>query len=259
MAFLQVSFFSQTLQMGCSMNIILPEATYGIGVNAKNINKEMPVLYLLHGLSDDHTIWSRRTAIERYAMTNSLAVVMPCAARSFYTNEIHGGKYFDFVSQELPAIVSQMFKVSNKRENTFVAGLSMGGYGALKLALNYPQNFAAAASFSAVTDVMSFLNDNNREEILHNVFGSKQRILENNDDLFSIVEKFQDTSKLPEIMLACGCDDELYPQHTKFAAALKSRNIDFYRRDDPGYAHQWDYWDNMIKIAIDWMLKDRLK
>ena len=107
-----------------------------------------PLLYLLHGLSDDHTAWHRYTAIGRYAETAGLAVVMPAVHRSFYANEAHGHRYWDFVSEELPAVVHEFLRVTDRPEETFVAGLSMGGYGALKLALTHPERYAAAASLS---------------------------------------------------------------------------------------------------------------
>ena len=106
------------------------------------------MLYLLHGLSDDHTAWLRYTSIERYATARGLAVVMPAVHRSFYADEAHGHAYWHFVSEELPAIVAAFFRLSERREDTFVAGLSMGGYGALKLGLHHPERFAAVASLS---------------------------------------------------------------------------------------------------------------
>ena len=111
------------------------------------------MLYLLHGLSDDDTIWLRRTSIERYVAPLGLAVVMPQVHRSFYTDEAHGNRYWTFLSEELPELVHHFFRLSRRREDTFVAGLSMGGYGALKWALREPERFAAAASMSAAADV----------------------------------------------------------------------------------------------------------
>ena len=111
------------------------------------------MLYLLHGLSDDHTAWLRYTSIERYATARGLAVVMPAVHRSFYADEAHGHAYWQFVSEELPRIVAAFFRLSERPEDTFVAGLSMGGYGALKLGLHHPERFAAVASLSGAVDV----------------------------------------------------------------------------------------------------------
>jgi carboxylesterase len=96
-----------------------------------------PVLYLLHGMSDDDTIWLRRTSIERYAAPLGLAVVMPQVHRSFYTDQAYGGRYWTFLTEELPELVGSLFRVSDRREDTFVAGLSMGGALALRLAAKH--------------------------------------------------------------------------------------------------------------------------
>lgn len=98
-----------------------------------------PTLYLLHGLSDDDSIWLRRTSIERYVAQMGIAVVMPQVHRSFYTDMAAGGQYWTFISEELPALARSFFPLSAKREDNFVAGLSMGGYGALKLGLRKPE------------------------------------------------------------------------------------------------------------------------
>ena len=115
MALLETRFDSQVLDLSLGMNVILPERS--------DAWKEPPaVLYLLHGLSDDHTIWSRRTSIERYAADYPLVVVMPDVYKSFYRNMVHGSNYWRFVSEELPMLVNRWFNVSNDVKKTFVAG-----------------------------------------------------------------------------------------------------------------------------------------
>ena len=153
MAFLQVQFFSKVLNVASTVNVILPEANQGIGIQAKKGDALPKVLYLLHGYSDDHSIWMRRTSVERYAAAHDLAVIMPAVNHSFYCNEAHGERYWDYVSEELPKTMHRFFRISDKTEDTFVAGLSMGGYGAMRLALTYPERFAAAASFSGAVDI----------------------------------------------------------------------------------------------------------
>ena len=172
MAFLQIQFFSDVLNVASTVNVILPEANQGIGIKAAE-NAELPkVLYLLHGYSDDHSIWMRRTSIERYASRYRLAVVMPAVNHSFYTNEAQGEKYFDYVSQELPETVRTFFRVSSAPEDTYVAGLSMGGYGALKLALTYPERFRAAGSFSGVVDIAGrYVRDGEVSSNMKRIFG----------------------------------------------------------------------------------------
>ena len=165
MAFLQVQFYSDTLTVASSAYVILPEPRQGIGMKAAAADELPKVLYLLHGYSDDHTIWMRRTSVERYAAEYNLAVIMPAVNHSFYTNEAQGEKYWDYVSEELPEVMHRFFRLSKKPEDTYVAGLSMGGYGAMKLALTHPERFAAAASFSGAVDVAADVDSKTGERL----------------------------------------------------------------------------------------------
>jgi len=146
----EVNFFSETLGLRSTMYVLLPQRS------ATVTNKRTPkyrTLYLLHGHSDDHTAWMRWSSIEKYAEGLNLAVVMPAVYLSFYTDMAHGGAYWQFISEEVPAVVRNMFPLSAERKDNFVAGLSMGGYGAFKLALTHPEHYAAAASLSGAVDI----------------------------------------------------------------------------------------------------------
>src|ERR1044071_9564167 len=147
----EVHFFSETLGLLSTLYVLLPQRPLAEAQNKPR--KKLRTLYLLHGHSDDHTAWQRYTSIERYAEGLNLAVVMPAVNLSFYTDMAHGGKYWQFISEEVPAVARESYSLSSKREDNFVAGLSMGGYGALKLALTYPDRYAAAASLSGAVDI----------------------------------------------------------------------------------------------------------
>ena len=124
MAFLTCDFFSEVLEVGTSISVVLPQPTEDqIGVARRTSSGPPPVLYLLHGLTDDHTAWHRYTSIGRYAEAAGLAVVMPAVHHSFYADEVHGHRYFTFVADELPSVVASFFRVSGRPEDTFVAGL----------------------------------------------------------------------------------------------------------------------------------------
>src|SRR5687768_14990413 len=134
MALIHCDFFSDVLGLSTSMTVILPQATTRqIGMNGAVRADAHATLYLLHGMSDDHTMWVRRTSIERYVTPLGLAVVMPAVHRSFYTDMAHGANYWTFISEELPLLARSFFPLATRREANFVAGLSMGGYGAFKL------------------------------------------------------------------------------------------------------------------------------
>ena len=134
MAFTEFHYYSETLEIDVSVNVILPETR----IMAQQEGKPLPTLYLLHGLSDDHTHWVRQTRLEFYARKYRLAIIMPCVNRSFYTDMKRGAKYFTFVSEELPRVMEMYFPLSSRREDRFAAGLSMGGYGATKFGLRLP-------------------------------------------------------------------------------------------------------------------------
>ncbi len=253
MAFLECSFHSETLGMARTMNVILPQKTYSqIGMEGKESagKNGFPVLYLLHGLSDDHSIWMRRTSIERYAAAYGIAVVMPCVDRSYYTNVRSGMRYWDFIADELPCIVRQFFPVSNRREDTFVAGLSMGGFGAFKLALNRPERFAAAASFSGALDPADVFQRNSKE--MEWAFESEEKIRRTENDLFFQAEKHSgENMNLPALYMGCGTEDFLYATNIRFRDHLRNLKIPVTYQERPG-VHCWEFWDLEIQTALKW-------
>ena len=152
MAFINCSFKSALLGKAVTLNAVIPQASspYRYGELS---GKRYRTVFLLHGLSDDHSAWSRYSSIERYADLYNVAVIMPDGGRSFYTDAANGFPYWSFISEELPALTAELFPISLKREDCFAAGLSMGGYGALKLALRHPERFAAVGALSPVVDL----------------------------------------------------------------------------------------------------------
>ncbi len=234
------------------MTVILPQSTSGqIGLTGSESSGETPVLYLLHGLSDDDTTWLRRTSIERYVAPLGLAVVMPQVHRSFYTDEAHGNRYWTFLSQELPELVHSFFRLSRRREDTFVAGLSMGGYGALKWALREPDRFAAAASMSGAVDVAGMQARGDwRPELVGQVFG-EQPIAGTPNDLFWLLGQV-DPAVLPQLSVYCGTEDELIASNERFVRALMGAGVRQQHEFGPGI-HDWAYWDARIQDVLAWL------
>lgn len=252
MALLHVNFFSRALNVASSVDVILPEGDQGIGVTASGDSALPRVLYLLHGYSDDQTIWQRRTSIERYAASHNLAVIMPAVNHSFYCNEQGGERYWDYIAHELPARMHRFFRLSNKPEDTFVAGLSMGGYGAMKLALNFPERFGAAASFSGAVDIITMAD--RKAADWKRIFG--RRKAEGTDcDLFHLLKKNADAPHKPRLYVSCGTADFLYGQHLKFIPALKENGWDVTSYEEPGAVHEWGFWDREIAKFITWGLR----
>jgi putative tributyrin esterase len=242
MAFFQCQFFSEALQISTAMNVILPQQ--------KEQDKLFPVLYLLHGLSDDHTAWCRQTSIERYAMARGLAVVMPAVNRSFYANMSHGAKYWTFISEELPELARSFFPLSPLKEHNYVAGLSMGGYGAMKLALSFPDRFAAAASLSGAVDVARLSTENVFEDI-SNIFSEPSALPGSRDDLFALAQEAAGRNSLPRLFQCCGTEDFLYQDNTRYRDHCLELGLPLTYEEGPGN-HEWGYWDRNIERVIDW-------
>lgn len=261
MAFLTCDLFSETLEVGTSISVVLPQPTEEqIGVQGAVREGPPPVLYLLHGLSDDHTAWSRYTSICRYAEAAGLAVVMPAVHHSFYADEVHGHAYWTYVSEELPAIVASFFQVSTLPAETFVAGLSMGGYGAFKLALTHPERYAAAASLSGALDIRYLAGREDRAALFHRAFDDT---IGDADDLFSLLPTgpasgpasppaSRPSTPVPPLYVACGTDDALLPATERFVAAATDAGVDVTTDLRPG-DHTWDLWDAMIADVIAWL------
>jgi len=237
MLHLRCDLFSESLALSTSMTVLLPQRTTAqIGMGGRVREHGTPVLYLLHGLSDDDTVWLRRTSIERYVAELGIAVVMPQVHRSFYSDMAHeGGRYWTFVAEELPQLVADSFRVSTRRENTFVAGLSMGGYGAFKLALRCPDRFAAAGSLSGVLDVASLARRAERGPLAHNVWGERG-VEGSDDDLLALLGR-ADPATLPALWSTCGTEDELIGHQRTFVAAAEDRGVEVTADEHPG-AHE---------------------
>lgn len=254
---MRVDLFSEALAMSTSMVVLLPQAAAGqIGMAGSAPGEDdgdlPPVLYLLHGLSDDCTIWERRTSIERYASAAGLAVVMPEVRRSFYADEAVGEAYWTFVSEELPALVARSFRISTDRADTFVAGLSMGGFGALKLALAHPGRFAAAASLSGVVDLAATdLPSLSRTGHLAERVWDGRDITGTADDLPGLLRAAA-PGTLPRLYLACGTEDVLIQQNRDVIALAEELGHDVTTSIGPG-EHEWGLWDREIAAVIDWL------
>jgi S-formylglutathione hydrolase FrmB len=178
---------------------------------------------------------------------------MPAVGRSYYTDMHCGMKYWSFISEELPAIAESLFPISSQREHTFAAGLSMGGYGAFKLALSKPGKFCAAASLSGALDpdalykIMPSLLFEYR-----NIFGY-QPLKGSANDLFALSRDLARTDgPTPRLFQCCGTEDFLYQDNQIFKRHLESLGFDLTYTEGPG-SHDWGYWDSQIQKVLNWL------
>lgn len=242
MARMHVNFSSKSLDRTTEINIIKPDYMHP--------KKQVKLLYLLHGLTGDYSNMLVYTNIEKYVVTHNMIVVMPSAYNGFYTNTVYGVDYFDFITIELPTFIQSLFNLEQDPENTFIAGLSMGGYGALKAALTYPNNYKKAASFSGVLDIKSYVKNSvgKRGLNLKGIFGEE---VSQQEDLFYLASKNKEIIKL---YISCGKQDSLLKQNQKFHHHLKDINY-VHTYEEPEGNHTWDYWDRELKKVLDFFLK----
>ncbi|MFD1172365.1 alpha/beta hydrolase [Oceanobacillus picturae] len=254
MALFQCEFSSEVLSRSVSMNVILPQPSFK---DEDTTDKKYPTLFLLHGFSDNHTAYLRTTSIERYAADKGLAIVMPGLDNSYYTDMAHGGKYWTFLTEELPAAARSFFPLSEKREDNFVAGHSMGGFGALKWALNFPDRFAAVASMSGVTDMVYHLANVRKEpgdkkRSLELVFGEADVSKTENDLIYKLERLNESSSEKPMLYQSCGTEDFLYEHNLRFHRICKETDLDYTYDFGPG-DHTWEYWDDKIQDILKWL------
>jgi len=249
MSYFQGYFRSSLLNLNVSINVILPDDL--------KTNEKPKVLYLLHGYIGDHTDWIRYTSIERYASHYRYAIVMPGVQNTYYTDTTYGQPYFTFIAEELQTFIKNTFPVSKKAEDTFIGGLSMGGYGAFKIALTYPKKFGKAFSLSGALDIEEIRNMKlvpNEKKLFNGVFGKKSLVNTKNDLFYLAKKSLNSTIKLPSLLMLCGQEDFLYKDNLNFSNFLKEHHIDHTFEVSPG-AHDWAYWDKTIQEALFWLNK----
>lgn len=232
---------SKYLELDTDVYIIRPDV-----VKEDNVS----ILYLLHGYWGDYSNWVRYTRIEKYVADKNMIVVMPSGLNMFYTDTHSWYAYFKYLTEELPAIIRETYRLDIKRENTFIAGLSMGGYGALKAILS-TNIYAKGASFSGALDINKFKETiaPTRRGPIETIFSKEVR---KEDDLYHLLtlQKDKDIS----LYVSCGLEDPLLSHSRKFKDALKKTNIKHVYSETPGN-HTWDFWDQEIKEALKFFLE----
>lgn len=238
-------FHSAALDREMKYRILLP-CFYQTG------SRRFPVLYLLHGLYGDYLNWDTRTNLERYAQKYELIVIMPDAGDSWYTNSATDpkDKFEDYIAKDLVAEIDGKFRTLRDRHSRAIAGLSMGGYGALKIALRYHGDYAFAGSLSGALNAPQDLGDKRPEfrDQLLKVFGPAGSAVRADNNIFSLLRN-TGAKDLPYFYLACGNQDGFLPVNRDFAAQLSSQGVPYEYHETPG-GHDWDYWDRSVQDLL---------
>lgn len=268
MAVFTCSLFSKMLIKDIRVTVTLPlpdyfDAVMPGGRKIPEPGEKYPVLWLLHGFASDESSWLRGSGIERYAQKRRIAVAMPDCGNSFYRNMADLPRYFDFLTQELPQLLQFTFPLSAKREDNFIAGMSMGGYGAFKAAFARPDLYAAAASLSGGLEPVTGKNHDETPEKMANsltipwrmrVFGENYREYEpEQEDLRNLVCRMISEGKpLPMLYMCCGRQDPFHGDNILFRDFLLQKGIDVKFEDGHGF-HNFDFWDPFIRRVINWL------
>ena len=256
MAFLQANIYSDTLGMEVMIDVILPQQTHKkFGSNSVGATEDVPVLYLLHGMGGNHSVWQRRTSIERYVKDLGIAVIMPSTDLAWYTDTQYDMKYWTFISEELPQLCHELFpQLTTKREKTFAAGLSMGGFGALKLGLLCPEKFAGIAAMSGMLTLVEA-----KEQLFQvrdasywrGIFGPEETWRTSENDFTYQITHYQKEQK-SKFFICCGTEDDLLLSSQIVVDLMQKNDFDVTFKTGPG-AHEWQFWDTWIQKVLSWM------
>ena len=257
MALIQVNYLSKALFRTVPLNVILPvdKISFQTGGYVDH-HEPYKTLYLLHGLLGNYTDWVTGTRIQRYAEEKNLAVVMPSGDNAFYIDGITpNNDYGTFVGEELVNITRRMFPLSDRKEDTFIAGLSMGGYGAVRNGLKYAGTFGYIAGLSSALHILDRNADNVAGE--GGVFGDLEEARRSDKNPAVLLEKLKKSGKdIPKIYLTCGLQDSLLDANRRYRDLFREAGADItYVEEDGG--HEWDFWDRQIKKVIDWLPLDQ--
>ena len=264
MALLHLNFESECLKNNTDLHIILPDKPrektpaefYGSGEKYK-------VLWLLHGTFGDSTDWVRKSNIELYACEKNLVVVMPSMLNANYVNWptfALGYNAWDYLFQELMPLVYHWFPASDRREDNFIAGLSMGGGGALQYAVGHPEKFAAAAILSSAPQDFKSLDLEHPEEAMLPFMQRTRNSIANAGGLEAYLDSpacvwdklpaLVKSGALPKLYFCCGKEDFLYHRYEAFKAYAGEIGLQATFEEAPGYRHEWRFWDLFIQKAL---------
>ncbi|MCR4435205.1 MAG: alpha/beta hydrolase family protein [Clostridiales bacterium] len=264
MALVQVNFISKSLSRTVTFNAVIPTDSLPIPGEPAPEKKPFKTLYLLHGIFGNYTDWISGTSIQSLAQRKNLAVIMPSGDNSFYVDhEASGDMYGEFIGRELVDQTRELFHLSCRREDTFIGGLSMGGYGALRNGLKYHDTFGCIIALSSaliLRDAMVSTHDAPvnfaKRGYYESVFGDLTKLMGSDKDpeaLIAILKR--QNADIPKIYLACGSEDFLIRQNRDYRDFLQAQGVEFTYEEGPGI-HDWIFWDKYIEKAINWLPLD---
>ncbi|MCR4587608.1 MAG: esterase family protein [Lachnospiraceae bacterium] len=262
MAIAQVQIFSTSLQRDVPVTVILPTDA----LNGENfVNKpdhKFKTLFLLHGFFGNHMDWLTYTNIRRYATDANIAVVMPSGENGFYVDlEIPNARYSRFIGEELPELMRRMFPLSRRRADTFIGGLSMGGFGALRIGLKYADTFSAIVAMSSALHLTEVSREAEGFRMVANedqLFGNWTKAMKSDKNPEVCLKQLEErvagnVSQFPDVYMVCGLQDDLLSANRSFKEKLEKAGVPVTYEEGEG-GHEWDYWDKHIRYVLtEWL------
>lgn len=260
MALIDVNYYSHALSRQVTYKALVPTDPRKVQKGTQSEKKYFKTMYLLHGIMGDCNDWIVNTRVSLLAEQYNIAIIMPSGDNSFYVdNESLRNYYGRFIGQELVEETRKLFPLSNNRDDTFIAGLSMGGYGALRNGLKYSDTFGSIAALSAALiiddaihsteEVVKVFNRNNYEAL----FGDLTKLKGSDKDIEALVRGIKHEGRqMPRIYLACGTEDSLLVNNRMFKDFLVSENVAHSYIESPG-SHNWKFWDEYIEKVLVWL------
>lgn len=253
MALIQANFVSKSLFRTVPIQVILPVDKFSMTGETRE-QKPFKTLYLLHGILGNYTDWVSGTRIQRWAEERDLCVVMPSGDNAFYLdNEKSGNLYGQFIGQELVEVTRKIFRLSDRREDTFIAGLSMGGYGAIRNGLKYHDTFGYIAGLSSAIHILEPGTQHMNIAMEESCFGPLEEAVHTDRNPRVLIEQLAASgTEKPKIYMACGTEDGLIDVNRTYRDLFREKGFDLTWYEGPG-GHEWDFWDREIKKVLDWL------
>ncbi len=237
MAIFKCTFRSSMLANDTNLNVILPDKRL----------RPPKVMYLLHGFQQHFGSWLNQSSVARYASGKNLAVVMPDGGRSFYSDMTTGEKYYSYIVKELPHFMKVQFGIAPSPQDTAVAGLSMGGYGALKIGMSNPERYKTIGAFSPACNIVKIAEEN--ADLAHVICGDIE-VKDSIHDLYRLARELSKSDASPEIYHYCGSHDFMLQDNRDFRDFMRTLPVTYSYKEDEG-AHEWALWDKWIEEFIN--------
>lgn len=255
MAILDIQFYSQALNRQVPYKVIIPIDGPISDEDTSLSDSNFRTLYLLHGMMGNNSDWLRNTNINQLAYDYNIAVVMPSGDNSFYIDHKASGNFYgEYIGRELVEETRKLLPLSTEKEGTFIAGLSMGGYGAIRNGLKYPHTFGAIAGMSSVTMSASFSFETLpwKRELYEGIFGNLDNLEGTENDLEMLVKNLSDSMDIPRMYISCGTEDYLIENNRRFRNFLVSEKINHKYEESQG-GHDWIFWNTYLEKVFKWL------